>query len=354
MATIALARALLEAGDAAAARDRLAAILARLSPHDGNLPLLANLLGDAEAKLGKASAAFQAYARSKHVFAERRLPAHAGIASHYDQVIAASDALRQTTPKDWHKTDHATDAGRNHVFVLGYPRSGNTLMENILASLPGVVALEERPTLAAIDSALLMTRDGINHVAAMSEPELDAYRRAYWDKVAECGVDPAAPTFVDMDPLKSLRLPAIARLFPHAKVVWMRRDPRDVVWSCFHTFFAPSSVSLEFVTIEKTATHFAAVMELIEIAMARLPLQILPVDYHALVGDFDSVTRGICDFIGVPWDPVLRRFDRTARTRGVSTASVGQVRLGLYDGSRQWEPYAEFLEPVLPLLEPWI
>jgi hypothetical protein len=227
-------------------------------------------------------------------------------------------------------------------------------MENILASLPGVVALEERPTLAAIDSALLMTRDGIDHFAAMSQAELDAYRRAYWDKVAECGADPAAPTFVDMDPLKSLRLPAIARLFPHAKVVWMRRDPRDVVWSCFHTFFAPSSVSLEFVTIEKTATHFAAVMELIEIAMARLPLKVLPVDYHALVGDFDSVTRGICDFIGVPWDPVLRRFDRTARKRGVSTASVGQIRLGLYDGSRQWEPYAEFLEPVLPLLEPWI
>jgi hypothetical protein len=62
----------------------------------------------------------------------------------------------------------------------------------------------------------------------------------------------------------------------------------------------------------------------------------------------------LCDFLGLEWTDDLRRFDRTARRRGVSTASVTQVRRGLYDGSGQWRPYERYLEPVLPILKPWI
>jgi hypothetical protein len=240
------------------------------------------------------------------------------------------------------------------VFVLGYPRSGNTLMENILASLPGMAALEERPTLDALDSSLFVTPDGMARLAAMDAAECAHYRQAYWDKVASCGIDLRGQAFVDMDPLKSLRLPAIARLFPDARIVWMRRDPRDVVWSCFHTFFAPSNVSMEFTAIERAAQHFSAVMDLIEVALDRLPLNVLPVDYHTLVNDFDATTTAVCDFIGMPWTDALRRFDRTARDRGVSTASVSQVRQGLYDGSRQWSQFAEYLEPAQPILQRWI
>jgi hypothetical protein len=62
----------------------------------------------------------------------------------------------------------------------------------------------------------------------------------------------------------------------------------------------------------------------------------------------------MCEFAGLDWSEELRRFDRTAQRRGVATASAGQVRKGLYDGSGQWKPYARYLEPVLPILAPWI
>jgi len=73
-----------------------------------------------------------------------------------------------------------------------------------------------------------------------------------------------------------------------------------------------------------------------------------------IVGDFDAATQTLCGFVGIPWSAEVRRFDKTAQARGVSTASAGQVRKGLYDGSGQWRPYARQLEPVLPILAPWI
>ena len=85
-----------------------------------------------------------------------------------------------------------------------------------------------------------------------------------------------------------------------------------------------------------------------------LPITARVVHYHRLVRDFAATTQDICTFAELPWSEDLARFDRTAMKRGVATASAGQVRKGLYDGTRQWEPYARFLEPVMPILQPWI
>ena len=134
----------------------------------------------------------------------------------------------------------------------------------------------------------------------------------------------------------------------------MRRDPRDVVWSCFRTNFAMSSGTLEYVTIERTARHYDAVMRLTELALDHLPLNYHIIQYHRLVQDFDAETQAMCAFAGLEWTEQVRSFDRTAAKRGVTTASAGQVTRGLYDGTRQWEPYAEYLAPVLPILEPWL
>jgi hypothetical protein len=165
---------------------------------------------------------------------------------------------------------------------------------------------------------------------------------------------PGTSAFVDMDPLKGTRLPFIARMFPGARILLMRRDPRDVVWSCFRTNFAMSSGTLEYTSLERTARHYDALMRLTELALDRLPLTVREVHYHRLVQDFEAETRAICDFAGLEWSEAVRSFDATAARRGTSTASVSQVRRGLFDGTRQWEPFAEQLQPVMPLLQPWI
>ena len=157
-----------------------------------------------------------------------------------------------------------------------------------------------------------------------------------------------------MDPLKGLRLSIISRLFPDARILIMRRDPRDVVWSCFHTNFALTSTTYEYTSLESTARHYDALMRLIQASLERLPLTTHEVRYDSLVREFDATTRELCNFIGLAWSPGLRQFSKAAKTRGVSTASAAQVRKPLYDGTRQWERYRAYIDPVLPILQPWI
>jgi len=353
LAAFAMVRCLIDQqafGDAESLLDRL--IASSLSCD--NRVLAFALLGNVRHALGRYDDAFAAYAQANAAF----LALHGAgpPLSQTDFARRLGSSLQSSGLAARPPLSLAPMPGeaRRHVFVLGFPRSGTTLIENILASLPGAHALEERPTLRAADEAFLLPQQGLSDLAAIDEAAVQGYRAAYWDAVFAAGVDRDAALVVDMDPLKSLRLPIIARLFPDAYVIQMRRDPRDVVWSCFRTAFAPSSAAFEFTSLERAAALYAAMMKLIDTCRATLPLRLKAVGYEALVSDFEGETRALCDFLGLAWTDDLLRFDQTAKRRGVGTASVTQVRRGLYDGSRQWQPYERYLEPVLPILQPWI
>ena len=356
IAVAALAAIELEGGNAAAARDLIAPIVTgQAAPAPERIQLLTTY-GDALSRCGEVDQAFTAYCQAQADFAALHEVPGAPRETHLRLVERIALEIAEAPASAWEQPGPVQPghAAANHVFLLGYPRSGTTLVENVLASLPAVEALEERPTFAEADRAFLAEPGGVTRLAGLAPSDLAPFAAAYWDKVRSAGIDPAGRTFVDMDPLKATRLPLIARLFPTARVLIMRRDPRDVVLSCFRTSFALTSAALEFTSLERAARHYDAMMRLIELARERLPLAFHEVDYHALVRDFDATTQQLCGFLGLPWDPALRRFDRTARDRGVATASASQVRRGLYDGRGQWEPFARHFEPVLPILQPWI
>ena len=361
VATNALASAELSSGDGHRAAQLLAPLLARLGDPSLERSLAHALLADAHHWQRDHAAAFDHYQASNDDFAAIHA---AEAARHLNQrsfIEALIDGFAATAPLAWHSAPGGKPAGAasRHIFLLGYPRSGTTLVENILASLPGVFALEERPTLAAADTDHIAGSAaeivaGLARFARLDAPALGQYRGAYWDNVFASGVPANAVGFVDMDPMKGTRLPFIARLFPDARILLMRRDPRDVVWSCFRTNFAMSSQTLEYTTLERTARHYDALMRLTEMALERLPVSVHIVDYHRLVRNFDAETRAMCDFAGLEWSEAVRGFDRTAAKRGVSTASAAQVGRGLYDGTQQWKAYADYLAPVIPILAPWI
>lgn len=351
----ALATMQLESGEVEAAEALLAALTPRIAGPSADRSLICGLLADALARLGRHGEAYANYSQAKADFAAINAAKMAGREGHRAFIERQTMALRDIAqPVPAPPAAPIPQAAQNHVFLLGYPRSGTTLVENVLASLPGVAALEERPTLAEADMDFLAEPGGIERLASLDNAALDPYRKAYWGKVAQAGIAAPGQCFVDMDPLKGTRLPVIARLFPEARILIMRRDPRDVVWSCFHTQFALTNAALEFTSLERAARHYAAMMELIETARDKLPLAIHEVRYEGLVRDFEAETRAICTFLNLAWSEDLRRFDRTAKARGVATASAGQVRKGLYDGSGQWRPYAQYFKPVLPILNPWI
>jgi Tfp pilus assembly protein PilF len=355
IATCALATAEIEAGAAASAEARLAALMQTLPAVSPEQVLASSLHGDTLDKLDRTAEAFAAYVASKQAFAKIHAPAFASRAETHRHFIEriARDIGAIDDVRGWKLADSRNTP--RHVFLLGYPRSGTTLVENILASLDNCTALEERPTLREADQAFLGNAGGIEALTALDAAGAAQFRDAYWARVVAAGaMPPEGGMFVDMDPLKGIRLPIIARLFPNARILFMRRDPRDVVWSCFRTNFALTNAAEDFTTIKRAALHYDALMRLMDLSVDRFDMHVHIVRYDGIVREFDSETRALCDFLGVPWTKHLRDFNLTAKARGVSTASAAQVRKPLYDGTRQWERYRAQLDPVLPILAPWV
>jgi Tfp pilus assembly protein PilF len=356
----ALASVELTAGNLTAAAVALDRLLPRLQHASFDRSMTYSLLGDLAHRRGQYDVAHDHFVAAKADFAAVNQRAAAGQMTHIEFVEAIIRGL-ETGPAPFHPAGapRQADAGFRHIFLIGYPRSGTTLVENILASLPDVFAVEEKPTFWTTDTAYIAGRAneivaGLQRFAALAEADLASHRAAYWDQATRLGLPAGAAAFVDMDPLKATRLPFIARLFPEARILIMRRDPRDVVWSCFRTNFALASGTMEYVSLERAARHYDAMMRLTMLALERLPVATHIVDYHQLVQNFEAETQAMCAFAGLKWTQSVREFDRTAVQRGVSTASAGQVQRGLYDGTRQWEPYARYLAPVMPILQPWI
>ena len=353
VALCALAASDIERGDPAAAVLRLLGVLGRDGPTAADRVNALTLLGDARDKQGATADAFAAWAAAKTIFGVMHAPRFGRLEPQRVFIERLAARVAAIAPERWRTAAAGHGPARGHIFLLGYPRSGTTLVENILAGAPGVVALEERPTFADSDRFLL-DDDGLDRLLAADDATLAALRDAYWARVAADAGDPAGKIVVDMNPMNGMKLPLIARLFPDARVVVMRRDPRDIVLSCFRQNFRVSAAALSFTTLDDAAKHYAATTALTEYCLAAMPLAHHVVRYDTLVAGFDTTTRALCDFAGIDWSPGLRRFDRVAKARGVTTASATQVRRGLYDGGGRWRRYADQLAPVLHILAPWV
>ena len=171
----------------------------------------------------------------------------------------------------------------------------------------------------------------------------------------EEGAEPAGRVFVDKHPFNTFKLPLIARLFPDARVLFAQRDPRDITLSCFRHRFQMTDPVWQMLTLEGVAALYDATMAMVEASEAAFGLFTHPVQLEALIASFDSETKAVCDFIGVPWDEGMRDFAAGVKERGVFTPSGPQLAQGLNaQGVGKWRDYAAQLAPVLPLLEPWV
>ncbi len=242
-----------------------------------------------------------------------------------------------------------------HVFLVGFPRSGTTLLENVLASHPGIVTMEERPPLVDVARDLISTPKNFDRLANLNPQRLDGYRQAYWHQVSSFGIKAAGKVFIDKNPMYSVNLPLVVKLFPRAKVLFAYRDPRDTVWSCFRRQFRMNPSTYQFLTPESAANFYAAVMRLCDIYRTKLPLALHMLRYEDLVESFEPQMRAICTFIGIEWQDAMRDFARSEKAQSIATASAGQIKRGLFrEGIGQWRRYARQLAPILPVLKPWV
>jgi tetratricopeptide (TPR) repeat protein len=351
-ARIALGRGELEA---ARAHAELALASDALAPDQ--LAETALLLGEALDGLGRPAEAFAAFVRGKSAlrafYAERAAAAEPETAR-FDRLARWFTAA---DPKPWQVSPpSSSDYGAHgHAFLVGFPRSGTTLLEQALAGHPDLVALEEAPTLAEAAHAFLTDAAGLARLARLSSAEAEHWRAVYWRAVSAHGADPRGRVFLDKAPAGTLYLPLIAKLFPDARVLFALRDPRDVVLSCLRSSFQMNALTYAFTDLTEAARCYAACMSMAEAYRRVLPLQLRDVRYEQLVDDFARELAAIAAFVGLDMASGMTDVAATAQRRVVRTPSAPQVRAGVNrQGLGRWRAYAAELAPIQPILAPWI
>jgi len=364
-AVLSLAAAELAGGAIARAEALLQGVImdSRAGPSDR--ARASGLLGDVLDTAARYTEAFDAYRTCNEALRHihRRFAERPGMLAY---VAALTAALRDAGPHRGpsrpapappaHPAQSATPGEpREHVFLLGFPRSGTTLLEVILDGHPEVASLEEHELLTVGVRQFMREPVNLQPLLGADENQLNASRVAYWDGVRHAGVDVAGKVFVDKHPLNTLKLPLIARLFPRARVLFACRDPRDVVLSCFRRRFAMNPAMYELLTLSGAADFYAAVMGFADMALPLSGLAWRTVRYETLVSDFESETTSLCEFLNL--EPVATMGDFAARVqaRDRATPSTAQLARGLTRSAIEtWRHYEEPLEAILPVLDPWV
>ncbi|HJW40089.1 MAG TPA: sulfotransferase [Rhizomicrobium sp.] len=319
------------------------------------------VLGDVRHAQGRYAQAFAAYRQSnrqKYGIYAARYETPGTTATDYCRWLQAH--FKTATHHAWsakHQTmaDDPRDGAHGHIFLVGFPRSGTTLLENVLASHPEVATLEEKDTFGALTHDFLTDERGRHRLATLTDEEIVQARAAYWSRVRGFGAEVTGKVFVDKYPLTSLKLPMVAKFFPKAKVLFAVRDPRDVVLSCFRRNFAMNTSMFEFLDIERAARFYDSVMALCAVYREKFELEWRQTRNETLVEDFEGEARAICGFIGLPWDAQMNDFAEHAKSRTIRTPSSIQVVRGINrEGVGVWRHYRDEMAPALPVLTPWV
>jgi len=360
LARMALASAELQQGDLSAASDHLAALSGDPALTPLNRSIVLGLIADVRDAEGRWAEAFAAYSASNAELKSLNVPRFEapGMETALAKARRLADWFETADAEPWRKAPAVRPCAadpRANVFLVGFPRSGTTLLENVLAAHPDVVALEEKPCLERVADPYLASSESLEKLARISSAEAVRQRDAYWSCVRRYGVDPRGKVFIDKMPLASVQMPVVAKLFPNARILFALRDPRDVVLSCFRRRFGMNPAMYQLLTLDGAAALYDAVMRLSEVYRKLLPLPRHEVRYENLVEDFDGTTQAVCDFLGLDWTDEMRDFAAKARARGISTPSSGQVARGLNrEGQGAWQRYREQMTPVLSILERWV
>jgi len=244
------------------------------------------------------------------------------------------------------------------AFIIGFPRSGTTLLDSILRGHPGVAVAEESDAVSRmVDRMATRAGDPLAHLPELSRSELQQLRQLYFDTLRAHLPGAAADTrLVDRFALNIIYTGEICRMFPDARFVLVLRHPADCVLSCFMQTFTESPANANFHDLEDAACLYDRVFTLWRQYEEVLKPAVLEVRYEDVVTDLETAVRPVLDFIGVPWHPDLLDYHSTARERPfIRTASYNQVIRPLYsDAAGRWRRYREFLAPVIPVLDPWI
>lgn len=308
-------------------------------------------------KKDRIAEAFDCFGRAKHNFSV--LSRRRGISSapFFDAVARMDEFVRRT---DFHALPALSfaDARAAPVFVVGFLRSGTTLLHWILDSHEDVAVVDEKPmSIAAMDVLEHSSAGFPDGIATMDNRTAGRARRAYFRSL-DSWLPPHAdgPVPVDKFPFNLMRLPLLWRLFPDATFVFAVRHPLDVCLSCYMQAFQPSAVTSPFLSLPETVRAYTALMDMWLAFSGKAPVNVVTVRYEDLVEDQERITRHLYESVNLSWtDRALMFHEHARQSAPVANPSYHQVVKPVYaDAVQRWRRYDEYLRPYYEQVAPCV
>ena len=244
----------------------------------------------------------------------------------------------------------------NLAFLIGFPRSGTTLLDTVLRSHKDIEVIEEQPILSAIENLLQTNFDTKpDNLYNISEKIIKILRQNYFELLKEY-TNTKGKLIIDKMPLNTIRLPLINLLFPNAKIIFAHRHPYDTVLSCFQQSFKPNSAMANLVSLKSSSIMYDRTMNAWDIYKKNLPLDFITSKYEHFIEEFNDHTLKILEFLGIGWDENVKNYRKTALKRSmINTPSSSQVVQPLYKSSiEKWKNYEKYFEDCHQYLEKWV
>ena len=246
----------------------------------------------------------------------------------------------------------------NPVFLIGFPRSGTTLLDTILRSHPKIEIIEEKPIINEIKNELEnLTNGNFLNLNKISLNDIKRIRESYFKNRLEfTGKESKDKIYIDKNPLNIIFVGEIIRVFPNAKFLFTLRNPYDCVLSCFMQDFLLNDAMANFININDAAILYNEIMKLWHQYLTIFQIQNYTVKYEGLVSNFEENVRKVLDFLNLEWSDSINKYQETAIKRVlISTPSYNQVTQPIYKQAvNRWKKYENKLENIKPIIDPWV
>ncbi len=276
-----------------------------------------------------------------------------------DDIILLMDTMRQAFNPPWIASWTQTPLPKRPapVQVVGYPRSGTTLIDQILQAHPSVVGMEETPvsdrTAGDLDQAC---GSFVKNLADLTPGQISDFQARYFDYARDYADFSDDQILLDKNPFNVARLGYMLRLFPDMKTIIMLRHPLDCILSCLMQVFTVNRGTVMMADLESAVLYYTKSFELLEHFQRVFPnASFYELRYEDLVENQSEESEYLLEFLELPWDEKVLRFYENEDKALVTSASYAQVNQPIYQSAKyRWKNYAHHFEPVMDKLQPWI
>jgi tetratricopeptide (TPR) repeat protein len=308
-------------------------------------------------KLDDTALAYEHFTKAKQSFGVLSRQLGVGPQHFLNAISSMHGFVKDTDLADLEPLD-IDDERKDPCFLIGFLRSGTTLLHQILDTHHDITVIDEKPMAMAAEQILVGGADGYpGGIATLDDPTVRLARDAYFQTLdAYLPENKAGSLIIDKFPFNTVHAPLLWRAFPKAKFIFAVRHPMDVCLSCYMQAFQPSVATSPFLSMSEGVQAYANLMDMWLLFSQKVRMDLLNVRYEDMIADQEGVSRQLFEFVDIPWDDKALNFHEHAqKTTSVSNPSYHQVVKPIYKGAAdRWRRYDAQLKEFYPQLQPYL